>query len=235
MSAKKILIVDDDKNLVDTLTYNLIKEGYSVVSTMDGSEVLELVRTECPDVVLLDIMLPGMNGFEICRILRKETTVPIMMLTAKTNETDKIVGLELGADDYITKPFSVRELMARIAAMLRRSSPVVSANQTDDEQEGVHIKSGDVEIDMSRYEVKACGKSVQLSPKEFALLAFLMQNKGHVFSREDIVERVWGYDYDGIARTVDVHIVSLRRKIEPDPTNPKSVVTVRGFGYKFDG
>jgi two-component system OmpR family response regulator len=235
MSVKKILVIDDDKNLVDTLTYNLLKEGYDVVSTMDGAQALDIVRTEKPALVLLDIMLPGLNGFEICRILRKETNVPIIMLTAKTGETDKVVGLEMGADDYITKPFSMREVLARVAAMLRRSGAAETQMPTEDSPIPQSLKIGNIEIDTARYEVKVSGKPVQLSPKEFAVLTFLMQNKGHVFSRDDIVERVWGYDYDGIARTVDVHIVSLRRKIEEEPTNPKTLVTVRGFGYKFDG
>lgn len=235
MPAKKILVVDDDRNLVDTLTYNLLKEGYEVISTMNGSQALDLVRSENPDIVLLDIMLPGLNGFEICRILRKETTVPIMMLTARAGETDKIVGLELGADDYITKPFSIRELMARVAAMLRRSLPPEQVHQSGSDEVPVYTKAGNLEIDTARYEVKVNNIPVRLSPKEFAVLSFLVQNRGHVFSRDDIVEKVWGYDYDGIARTVDVHIVSLRRKIEEDPAHPKSLVTVRGFGYKFEG
>jgi two-component system OmpR family response regulator len=234
MSAGKILIVDDDKNLLDTLTYNLLKEGYEVISTMDGAQALDLVRKESPDIVLLDIMLPGLSGFEVCRILRKETTVPIIMLTAKTDETDKIVGLELGADDYITKPFSVRELMARVAAMMRRSTVLNKKVQPEEETPSA-IKVNGLEIDTARHEVSINDSPVKLSPKEFAVLAFLMQHRGHVFSRYDLVEKIWGYDYEGGARTVDVHIVSLRRKIEANPTNPKYLMTVRGFGYKFDG
>jgi DNA-binding response OmpR family regulator len=221
------------KTLVDTLEYNLTKEGYQVIS--DGAEALKLARTAKPDLILLDIMLPNISGRDVCRILCKESTVPIIMLTAKSEETDKVVSLELGADDYITKPFSMRELLARIAAMLRRVRSAKQQLATTEDANSVVTKVGNLEIDVARHEVSRNGKPVKLSPKEFALLAFLVKNKGQVFNREQIVERVWGYDYAGDARTVDVHIVSLRRKIEANPTSPKNLITVWGFGYKFEG
>ena len=234
MPAGKILVIDDDANLVDTLEYNLAKEGYQVISTGNGSEAIDLTRSAKPDLILLDIMLPGVSGLDVCRTLCKESTVPIIMLTAKSNEADKIVSLELGADDYITKPFSMRELLARIAAMLRRVRSNRQQTAGSDNANTV-VKLGNLEIDIARHEVSRNGQPVRLSPKEFALLAFLVKNKGQVFSREQIVERVWGYDYAGDARTVDVHIVSLRRKIEATPTSPRNLMTVWGFGYKFEG
>ncbi|MCX7911544.1 MAG: response regulator transcription factor [Dehalococcoidales bacterium] len=230
----KVLVVDDDKNILDVLRYNLVQGGFTAIAAEDGMQALEKARQEKPDLIILDIMLPGLDGFEVCRILRKEMAVPILMLSAKTEEIDKVVGLELGADDYITKPFSVRELMARVRAMLRRSQwseqpaanvPVVQPT----------LKAGDIEVDVAGHRALYRGMPVKLSPKEFDLLAFLMRHRGQVFSREQIVEKVWGYDYNGSARTVDVHIRSLRRKIEEDPENPRHLLTVHGFGYKFDG
>ncbi len=229
MSNGKILTVEDDANLLETIKYNLHKEGYDVVTASDGEQALEVTRKEKPDLLILDIMLPKLNGFEVCRILRKETAVPILMLTAKADETDKIVGLEIGADDYMTKPFSIRELLARVRAMLRRVKMVSSATGT------ALIKIGDIEIEIARHRASLANKELELSPKEFDLLVFLARNKGLVFSREQLLEKVWGYDFGGDTRTVDVHIRWLRQKIETDPARPKRLVTIRGTGYKLEG
>jgi two-component system OmpR family response regulator len=226
----KILIVEDDRNLLDTLKYNLRKEGYNAVAAVDGAEALDVARREKPDLIILDIMLPKLSGFEVCRILRKEMTIPILMLTAKTDEVDKIVGLEIGADDYMTKPFSMRELLARLGAMLRRAEMAVQPA----EGEKV-LRIDDLEIDIARHRAFLAGTALELSPKEFDLLAFLAKNKGFVFSREQLLNKVWGYDYAGDTRTVDVHIRWLRQKIESDPAKPERLVTVRGTGYKLEG
>jgi two-component system, OmpR family, response regulator len=228
--GNKVLIVEDDANLLETLRYNLNKESYHVVTAVDGEQALEVARKEKPDLIILDIMLPKLSGFEVCRILRKETTVPIMMLTAKVDEMDKIVGLEIGADDYVTKPFSIRELIARIRAILRRTqmAEVPSSGERI-------ISSGDIEVDTARHEVLLKGVLLSLTPKEFDLLAFLAKNKGLVFSREQLLEKVWGYNNSVDTRTVDVHIRWLRKKIETDNGNPKYLVTVRGTGYKLEG
>ena len=231
MKEKTILIVEDDKPLLDVLKYQLGKEGYNVVTSLDGSQGLEVARSSRPDVILLDIMLPKMDGFEVCRVLRKEMTVPILMLTAKDSEIDKIVGLEIGADDYLTKPFSMRELVARIRAMLRRSE-MVETKPTG--QSGL-IKVGDIEIDTARRRVSVSGSTLKLTAKEFDLLLFLAENKGIVFSREQLLDKVWGYDYPGDTRTVDVHVRWLREKIETDPGKPRYLITVRGVGYKLEG
>jgi two-component system OmpR family response regulator len=231
MKEKTILIVEDDKPLLDVLKYQLGKEGYNVVTALDGSQGLEVARSSRPDVILLDIMLPKMDGFEVCRVLRKEMTVPILMLTAKDSEIDKIVGLEIGADDYLTKPFSMRELVARIRAMLRRSEMV----ETKPTGQGRPIKVGDIEIDTARRRVSVSGSALKLTAKEFDLLLFLAENKGIVFSREQLLDRVWGYDYPGDTRTVDVHVRWLREKIETDPGKPRYLITVRGVGYKLEG
>jgi len=228
MTAYSILIVEDDQNLVDVLTYNLAKEGYAVTSARDGEEALEKARQRAPHLIILDIMLPKMSGLELCRILRKETMAPIIMLTAKSEEIDKIVGLEVGADDYMTKPFSMRELLARVRAMLRRAEMTALT-----EERAVTI--GDLHIDASRRRVTRGDKVLDLTPKEFELLVFLAQNKGHVFSRERLLNKIWGYDFAGDSRTVDVHIRWLRTKIEPDPHHPTRLITVRGAGYKMEG
>jgi len=227
----KILIVEDDRNLLDTLKYNLRKEGYDVVTAVDGAEALNVARMEKPDLIILDIMLPKISGFEVCRILRKEMIVPILMLTAKVEETDKIVGLEIGADDYMTKPFSLRELLARIRAMLRRAKMV----ETQPGVEEALLKVGDIEIDVARHQASKGTVTLELTPKEFDLLAFLAKNRSFVFSRDQLLEKVWGYDFAGDTRTVDVHIRWLRQKIETDPNNPKHLITVRGTGYKLEG
>lgn len=228
--GNKILVVEDDLNLLEALRYNLKKESYEVFTAADGELALEAARKEKPDLILLDIMLPKLSGFEVCRILRKEMTSPILMLTAKVDETDKIVGLEIGADDYVTKPFSMRELIARVRAMLRRTK-INEAQTIENEPIGI----GDLRIDVSRHQVSLLGTILDLKPKEFELLTFLAKNKGLVFSREQLLERVWGYDYTGDSRTVDVHIRWLRQKIETDSSNPKYLITVRGTGYKLEG
>lgn len=231
LGSHKILIVEDDRNLLDTLKYNLRKESYEVATAVDGVEALDVARREKPDLIILDLMLPRLSGFEVCRILRKDTNVPILMLTAKADEADKIVGLEIGADDYVTKPFSLRELLARVRAMLRRSQP---AEMLPVAGEPV-LKVDDIEVDIARHRAWKGGISLELTRKEFDLLAFLARNKGLVFSRDQLLEKVWGYDFGGDTRTVDVHIRWLRQKIEADPDNPKHLVTVRGIGYKLEG
>ncbi len=233
----KVLVVDDDKNLVEVLKYNLAKEDDTIVTAGDGVEAIEAARRENPDLILLDLMLPKLDGFEVCRILRKETSAPIIILSAKSEEVDKVVGLELGADDYVTKPFSIRELMARIRAMLRRGE--LSKRRPDAETPNHDLsrmlRAGPLEVDTLGHRVTRSGSPVNLTPKEFDLLAFLMRHRGRVFSRELLVENVWGYSFEGTSRTVDVHVRSLRRKIEDDPDSPKQLLTVHGIGYKFEG
>ncbi len=225
-----VMVVEDDKNLLDTLRYNLNNEGYNVLAASDGNAAVEIARREKPNLIVLDVMLPGMSGFEVCRVLRKEMTAPIIMLTARAEEMDKIVGLEIGADDYMTKPFSLRELLARVRAMLRRASMV----HTQPQGEEPVLKAGDIIIDVARHQVKKGETPLELTPKEFDLLAFLAKNKGFVFSRDQLLEKVWGYDFAGDTRTVDVHIRWLRGKIEDDPDEPKLLLTVRGAGYKLE-
>jgi two-component system OmpR family response regulator len=229
--SSKILVVEDDRNLLDTIKYNLRKEGYDVITAVDGAEALDVASREKPNLIILDLMLPKVSGFEVCRILRKEMTVPILMLTAKAEETDKIVGLEIGADDYMTKPFSLRELLARVRAMLRRAKMV----EMQPGPEEALLRVGDIEVDIARHQASKGATTLELTPKEFDLLAFLVRNRGFVFSRDQLLEKVWGYDFAGDTRTVDVHIRWLRQKIEPDPSNPKHLVTVRGTGYKLEG
>ena len=229
MSNNKILIVEDDRNLLDTLVYNVEKEGYEVITSMNGGDAIESARRHHPDLIILDIMLPVLNGLEVCRILRKEMTVPILILTARDEEVDKIIGLEVGADDYMTKPFSMRELIARIRAMLRRVSMTVTQPDSLDNT----MTIGTLEIDAERHKITISGKGLELSPREYDLLVFLAANKGFVFTREYLLEKVWGYDFAGDTRTVDVHIRWLRQKIESDPSNPEKLITVRGTGYKL--
>jgi two-component system OmpR family response regulator len=235
MASSRIMIVEDDQTLLGVLKYNLTKEGYNVVTAIDGAQALEVARSEKPELIVLDIMLPKLDGLEVCRILRREMTVPILMLTAKTEEIDKVVGLELGADDYMTKPFSVRELLARIRAMLRRTEMMRREIVSGKEAEPSVIKVGGFEIDPARHQASLGGSLLNLSPKEFDLLAFLASNQSRVFSRDYLLENVWGYDYTGDTRTVDVHIRWLRQKIEVDPAHPRHLLTVRGVGYKFEG
>ncbi len=231
VAGKTIIVVEDDRALADVLSYNLTREGYQVLTASDGVRALELARERRPDLVLLDIMLPGMSGLEVCRVLRKETRVPILMLTAKDSEIDKVVGLEIGADDYVTKPFSMRELMARVRALIRRAE--ITEPPSVPEAEPIVTFAG-VVIDAARRRVTLAGSLLNLTPKEFDLLTFLARNKGIVFSREQLLEKVWGYDYPGDTRTVDVHIRWLREKIEADPKRPAHLVTIRGVGYKLE-
>ena len=230
----KVMIVEDDETMLGILKYNLSKDGYTVITSMEGLQALQLARSEKPDLILLDIMLPKMNGLEVCRILRKEMSVPIIMLTAKTEEIDKIVGLEIGADDYITKPFSMRELLARVHASFRRANLIENEATKSQKESSRTIKVGPIEVDTSRHVVTINNKVIDFSPKEFDLMTYLIQNHGQVFNREALLEKVWGYDFAGDTRTVDVHIRWLREKIEDDPASPQYIVTIRGFGYKLD-
>ncbi len=214
---------------------NLKASGYDTVVAMDGNQATELAARELPDLILLDIMMPGKDGFEVCRILRKEMTVPILMLTARIEEIDTVVGLEMGADDYMAKPFSVRELLARIRARLRRSQLIDQQTPSTEEAAPAVLKAADIEVDVAGHRVLRNGSLLELSPKEFDLLSFLMHHRCQVFNRERLVEMVWGYDYGGTGRTVDVHVRSLRQKIEDNPEKPEHLLTVHGFGYKFEG
>lgn len=231
MVGNKVLVVEDDQTLLEALKYNLTKDGYDVVTATDGAQALEIARSQKPDLIVLDLMLPKISGYEVCRILRKDMSVPILMLTAKAGEVDKIVGLEIGADDYMTKPFSTKELLARIRALLRRASLVESRQAASDSA----LRINDLEIDIARHQAKLGESVLELTQKEFDLLDFLAKNKGLVFTREQLLNKVWGYDYVGGTRTVDVHIRWLREKIEANPGEPKRLVTVRGVGYKLEG
>lgn len=224
--GKTVLVVDDEATLVATLKYNLEREGYRVVAAGDGEKAIALARAEHPDLLILDLMLPEVDGLEVCRILRREMTLPILMLTARAGEVDKVVGLEIGADDYVTKPFSTRELLARVRALLRRTAAPV-----DEEV----LVSGDLRVDLKRRELTRGGQAVELKPKEMELLIYFMQNKGRAFTREQLLREVWGYDFYGDSRTVDVHISWLRQKIEEEPGKPVRLFTVRGVGYRFEG
>jgi DNA-binding response OmpR family regulator len=224
--SKTVLVVDDEPTLVATLRYNLEREGYKVVAAGDGEKAISLARAERPDLMILDLMLPAVDGLEVCRILRREMNVPIMMLTARAAEVDKVVGLEIGADDYVTKPFSTRELLARVRALLRRT-----AVPSDDEV----MVSGDLRVDMKRREVTRNDRPLELKPKEMELLIYFVRNKGRAFTREQLLREVWGYDFYGDSRTVDVHVSWLRQKIEEQPGKPVRILTVRGVGYRFEG
>lgn len=223
----RILIVEDEDSFSDALSFMLRREGYEVFIAADGNTAIAEFDKHGPDLVLLDLMLPGMSGTEVCRIIRGKSTVPVIMLTAKDGEVDKVVGLELGADDYVTKPFSSRELLARVRAVLRRHG----------EQEELlppTIEAGTVRIDIERHVVSVRGEHVSMPLKEFDLLEFLVRNSGRVLTRNQLIDRVWGADYVGDTKTLDVHIKRLRGKIEIDPANPVHIHTVRGLGYKFD-
>jgi len=232
-----ILVVEDELSLQETLVYNLIKQGYEAVAVGDGPSALEASRRLKPDLILLDIMLPGMDGFEVCRILRNEISTPVLMLTARDDEIDRVVGLEVGADDYLTKPFSMRELIARVKAMLRRVRIIrdeLSASQIET-AEKLTYDFGNLRIDIGRREIRVDNRIVNLKPKEYELLNYLIKHKNQVLSRDQILESVWGWDYVGDSRTVDVHVRWLREKIELDPANPRRIITARGAGYRFEG
>lgn len=232
-----ILVVEDEPALRDTLIYNLKKDGFAVEAVGDGRSALESARRLQPDLIVLDIMLPELDGFEVARILRKEMSTPILMLTARDDEIDRVVGLEVGADDYLTKPFSMRELMARVKAQLRRTrllrEELEKTSQPEKKQETLSFN--DLVINITRREVTLYNTPLQLKPKEYELLEFFAAHKGQMLSREFIRERVWGWDFIGDSRTVDVHVRWLRQKVEGDPGNPTRIVTVRGGGYRFEG
>ncbi|HPY33310.1 MAG TPA: response regulator transcription factor [Anaerolineaceae bacterium] len=234
---EKILVVDDEISLQETLAYNLTREGYQVEVAGDGNMALHLARTSKPDLVILDVMLPGLDGFEVCRILRQETSIPVLMLTARDDEIDRVVGLEVGADDYLAKPFSMRELMARVKALLRRVRLIREdvATEKQEEEQPKLIAFDNLVIDLTRREVKLDGEVLALKPREYELLLFMGQQKGRLLTRPQILEQVWGWDYMGDSRTVDVHVRWLREKIEPDPETPQRIITVRGAGYRFEG
>ncbi len=220
----KVLVVEDELTLLELLSQHLRAEGYTVLTSSNGEEALELARSQAPDVCVLDVMLPGLDGLSLCRIIRKESDVPIILLTARGAEIDRVIGLESGADDYVVKPFSLPELMARVRAALRRAPNRPSAS----------LVAGNLSLDLVSRRVFVDGREVRLSHKEFELLATLMRNKGAVLSREFLITQVWGYDFEGDTRTVDVHVRWLREKIEKDPSNPTHLQTVRGVGYRID-
>ncbi len=231
-----ILVVEDDTSLRETLVYNLSRQDYAVEAVGDGLTALKSARTNHPDLILLDVMLPGLDGIEVCRILRQEMSIPILILTARDDEIDRVIGLEIGADDYITKPFSMRELLARVKAHLRRERLIRQEVSSQPE-----IPSRDVltfenlTLDLGRREVLVNNTPIALKPKEFDLLLFLAQHRRQALSRQFLLERVWGWEFAGGTRTVDVHVHWLREKIEADPSNPSRIVTVRGSGYRFEG
>jgi DNA-binding response OmpR family regulator len=224
---RTILVVDDDKKIVDLVSLYLKRDGYGVLAAYDGQEALDLARRKQPDLIVLDLLLPELDGTDVCRLLRAESRVPIVMLTARSTDDDKLLGLDIGADDYITKPFNPRELVARVRAVLRRTTP--------EEAPADDVQFGDLTISFVRHEVFASGRTVNLTPTEVRLLETLVKEPGRAFSRADLLDRAFGYDYDGVERTVDVHIMNLRRKIEPEPGRPRYVATVPGLGYRFEG
>jgi DNA-binding response OmpR family regulator len=230
---QSVLVIEDEENLVEALRFNLEREGYQVYAAQDGAQGLDAARQANPDLIILDIMLPTLDGFEICRILRRETDVPILILTAKGEEIDRVVGLELGADDYVTKPFSMREILARVRGMLRRSRAASEVSAGAELRQ--LFKVGDLEIDLDSHIAKLKGEPLNLRPREFDLLALLVANKGRAFTRDQILERVWGHDYIGESRTVDVHIRWLREKIQSYPNSPQRIITIRGVGYRLEG
>jgi two-component system response regulator RegX3 len=223
----RVLVVEDEQSLREPLVYLLEKEGYEVLDAADGNTAIELFKMNNPDIVLLDLMMPGMSGNEVCRVIRQTSNVPVIMLTAKDSEIDKVVGLEIGADDYVTKPYSTRELLARMKAVLRRNSEPTPV--TDGLLEG-----GPVSMDVDRHMVFVNGQKVAMPLKEFELLELLLENRNRVLTRAQIIDRVWGSNYFGDTKTLDVHVKRIRSKIEDDPARPVHLVTVRGLGYKFE-
>jgi two-component system alkaline phosphatase synthesis response regulator PhoP len=224
MAGKRVLVVDDDLKTVELVKLYLKRDGYRVLTAYDGVEALHLAREGHPDLIVLDLMLPGIDGLEICRTLRTESDVPVIMLTAKTTDQDKLTGLDLGADDYVTKPFSPRELAARVRAVLRRFPG---------ERGPVEIKHGELTVNFLKHEAFLAGKSLNLTTVEFKLLAALIKEPGRVFSRAQLIENALGHDFEGFDRTIDVHVLNLRRKLEPDPSHPRYIKTVYGAGYKL--
>lgn len=233
MSKPTILVVDDERHILELVRFNLEKEGYRVIEALDGKQAFEITKKEKPELIILDVMLPVMDGLEVCRLIQKDDElgdIPIIMLTARSEEIDKILGLEIGADDYITKPFSPRELLARVKARLRR---VPKRQEVSGEDNTDVINLEGLVIDPGRFEVFLEGEKLDLTPKEFELLRYLVKNRGRVLTRDMLLENIWGYEYIGDSRTVDVHIRHLRQKMEQDPADPKYIETVRGIGYKF--
>lgn len=224
---RTILVVDDDKKIVDLVSLYLKRDGYGVLTAYDGQAALDVARRKHPDLIVLDLLLPELDGTDVCRLLRAESRVPIIMLTARSTDGDKLLGLDLGADDYITKPFNPRELVARVRAVLRRATP--------DEEPAADLQFGDLTISFVRHEVLLRGRSVNLTRTEFRLLEALAREPGRAFSRAELLDRAFGYDYEGVERTVDVHIMNLRRKIEPEVGRPHYIATVPGVGYRFEG
>lgn len=229
MAEGKVLVVDDEEHIVELLKFNLENTGYKVITANNGNDAISLAKENKPDLVLLDLMLPGMDGFDVCKEIKRNTETrktAIIMLTAKGEEFDKILGLELGADDYITKPFSVRELMARVKAVLRR--------YTKSDESSEKFVFGDIEADFENHSVICAGEKIELTLKEFELLEVLVKNRGKILTREMLLDKIWGYEYIGESRTVDVHIRYLRKKVEKDDKNPKFIETIRGVGYRFN-
>ena len=233
MKAKKVLIIEDEKSISDIIKFNLTKEGYEIETAYDGEEGLTKALSSNPDLVLLDIMLPIIDGFQVCKKIRETSSVPIIMLTAKEEEVDKVLGLELGADDYMTKPFGMRELIARIKANIRRTSFMVGENESAGNHNAKISTYGNLTIDMTKYEVRKDDRVLELTLREFELLKYLAEQENQVFSREQLLEEVWGYEYYGDIRTVDVTVRRLREKVEDDPGEPKYIMTKRGIGYFF--
>lgn len=225
-----MLVVEDEENILAAIEYNLKRDGYRTLAATDGETGLRKAREERPDLLVLDVMLPGLDGFEVCRILRQVSDVPILFLTAKDQEMDRVVGLELGADDYVVKPFSMRELLARVKAMLRRPRSKFSGNPHSE-----RITSGNLSINTASHTLVLDNEPVTMKPKAFAVLALLMAHRGRVFTRDQILEKLWELDFGGGTRTIDVHVRWIREKIENDPSNPKRIVTIRGVGYRFEG
>ncbi|MCB9134270.1 MAG: response regulator transcription factor [Anaerolineales bacterium] len=232
---QKILIVEDEPALLDTLEYNLNRQGYNPLTAQDGQTAVTMARSLQPDLIILDIMLPQLDGFEVCRMIRQEMSVPILMLTARDAEIDRVVGLEIGADDYLTKPFSMRELLARVKALLRRVRLDRAEAILPGSEEGEIYNFGNLRLDVTRHQVFLDNQVLLLKPKEFELLLYLARHKGQVLSRDALMEQVWGWNFSGGSRTVDVHMRWLREKLEINPAQPERLVTVRGVGYRFEG
>ena len=232
MAGEKILVVEDEENILEAIKYSLSKEGYEVYGASDGEIGLYKAKELSPNLVILDVMLPSLDGFEVCRILRKDMDVPVFMLSAKSEEIDRVVGLEIGADDYITKPFSMRELMARVRNALRRANEERGNSNSSKSEK---IVAGELEINLASHMVRLSGMPIEMKPREFSLLALLASNAGRAYRRDQILESLWGHAYIGDVRTVDVHVRWIREKIEDDPSRPTKIVTVRGVGYRFDG
>jgi two-component system, OmpR family, response regulator RegX3 len=227
----KVMVVDDEESLLEAIRYALSREGMEVVTASDGGQAVIDFERERPDLLVLDLMLPGLSGWDVCRRVRASSQVPILMLTARDNEVDRVVGLEMGADDYVTKPFSLRELVARVRALLRRAGQA----QAQSSGNGSVIEAAGIRLDQERHEVTVRGEPVSLPLKEFELLEILMENRNRVLTRQTLIDRVWGFDYVGDTKTLDVHVKRLRARLEEDRHDPKLIVTVRGVGYRFDG